>query len=735
MVPANYFEIFHDSEATYDIPKSSAKNIPLGLRSLGTNSPPDEDDGEATYDIPPPAELDLAAEEGNDYDFPPPEAQEAIPDYDCPTGSARSSLKSGSASGILLHRLSQASGSSEGTYNFQIYDVPPSELAEVYDLLKSDPPAKGFEEEERGQTLVAVDIQQITDEEAEEMLSSYCKLVKVTYEHLFQTVYGTDAYWGTDNMQRRNETLQMTIHAAKQFDRALTALLEFGKGVANSLESSHDTNFKKKYGSHYRALLQKRHEVLSKLDSLPLNNETTTATVKSLLETARVVPNSINEFAVLVKVNKAALFQSNGKPAPASLPVLTKSEVKVRPLPELPPTPPHLNDGRFSGYDYAYIPSDGEQEPPPRPPKPSNDTDSNSSHHSTSSSSLQASPIRRTSTLLAKSDSESCLDNVTPSHRRNPQDILPALPYASTTPRSPKTSLSVETNIHHTPVRSQSPTNIHHVMPIRGQSPTHLHHIPVRSQSPASIHSMPIRGQSPNSSRTDIVMLNGRQSPVTITGHRQRSNCIVSGSRGGSASPLHRPTHVRNQSYDSNLSDTSSCDMNEGLGLRRVKSSDLLDGPYGRATTPSYQPRRAESPRQLRQEERALLERFSKQMELITPSLRESVDILLESINVTEPPKEFVTKSKLTVVSAYKLVYIADALCQKILHNETKTVILASSNLLTESIKGLVSDTKSAALQYPSVLAVERMAESLKQIFPSALDLVEAVKSRSTLII
>jgi hypothetical protein len=118
-------------------------------------------------------------------------------------------------------------------------------------------------------------------------------------------------------------------------------------------------------------------------------------------------------------------------------------------------------------------------------------------------------------------------------------------------------------------------------------------------------------------------------------------------------------------------------------------------------------------------------------MELITPSLRDSVDVLLDSISVKDPPKEFVTKSKLTVVAAYKLVYVADALCQKILHNETKATILASSNLLTESIKGLVSDTKSAALQYPSVLALEKMSESLKQIFPSALDLVESIKSRA----
>ena len=748
MVPANYFEIFHDAEATYDVPRTSARTTPVSRLSHRTDAR-DIDDDEATYDVPPPVsrgqsrerEHHVNVDEGNDYDFPPAEhvAAEA-PDYDCPSSrpeSARSSLKSGSASGILLHRLSQTSASSGGTSSSQIYDVPPPDLAEVYDLPKSEQPTKGFEEEERGQTLMAVDIQQIKDDEAEEMLGSYCKLVKVTYESLFQTVYGSDAYWGTDNMPLRNETLQMTIQASRQFDRALTALLEFGKGVANSLESSHDMNFKKKYSSHYRGLLQKRQEILSKLDALSLNNETTTATVKSLLENARVVPNSVNEFVVLVRANKAVLFQSSSIPAAMSLPVLTKSEVKARPLPELPPTPPHVQR-ESSSYDYAYIPSD-DQDPPPRPPKPpSVDSDSTASysHHSTSTPSLHhsphPSPSRQGSNPNPQSESESSLDYSYLSRKRTPQDILPPLPFA-TVPRPPKKSLAVETNVHYTPVRGRSPTD-----PLRGCSPTStLHYTPVRSQSPTNnIHYTPVRGRSPtytpvrgpspNHSGTDIT-INGRHSPMSVSGdfisYRQRSNCLVSRD-----SPLHRPRHVRNQSYDSNLSDGSSCDMND---LRRARSTDLLDGPYGRATTPSHQHRRAGSPQPLRHEERELLERFSKQMELITPSLRDSVDVLLDSISVKDPPKEFVTKSKLTVVAAYKLVYVADALCQKILHNETKATILASSNLLTESIKGLVSDTKSAALQYPSVLALEKMSESLKQIFPSALDLVESIKSRA----
>ena len=687
MVPANYFEIFHDHESTYDIPRST-RTTPVSRHSHSV-----ELDEATIYDFPPQEpERGNVDEGGNDYDFPPAET-DAMPDYDRPPsrpGSGRSSLKSG---GILLHRLSQTSASSGGTSTSQIYDVPP-DFTDVYD--KSSQPAKGFEEDEKGQVLMAVDIRQILDDEAEEMLASYCQLIALTYENLYQSVYGSDSYWGMDNKPRRNETLQKAMQATRQFDRALTALLEFGKGVANSLESSHDTNFKKRYASHYRGLLHKRHDILTKLDSLALENETITATVKSLLETARTIPSSVTEFTILVKANKGLLFRSSSKQA-ESLPVITKNEVKSRPLPELPAAPPLPASKvpvpkavRESVSDYAFIPSEG-QELPPRPPKPVNETPA---PRATSPRNL--SPSQEGGQISSKNASESPQDlslftSNSGFKKRNPQDELPPLPYA-TSPRIKK--LSRESSLN-----------------CLGQ------------------------GGSPVISRSDIhAQINGRQSPLSssgggeIIGHRVRSNC-VSISRG--SSPVPRPLHFRGQSYDSNLSEGSSSDLNE-CTLRRARSTDFLDGPYGRASTPSHPPNRSNSPQPLRRDERELLERFSKQMELITPSLRESVDVLLDCISINEPPKEFVTKSKLTVVAAYKLVYVADALCQKIIHTETKTTILASSNLLTESIKGLVSDTKAAALQYPSVLALERMGESLKRVFPSALDLVESVKSKST---
>ena len=695
MVPANYFEIFHDHDAMplYDTPKS-ARTTPTGPLH-------DEADG-PLYDFPPELEnLD------RDYDLPPSD----LPDYDRPPSSNRSSVKSSSTS-LKLNRLSGASGSSIASNpGYSLYDVPP-DLADVYNIPKSTP-LRGFDEEENQPALCAIDISSFYDDQAEELLTNYRQLITGTYENLFQSVYGPDAYWGSDNKPRRTNTLLRTSAATKQFDRALIALLEFGKGAMNTLESSSsDANFKRKYTSAFRALLQKRSDILNKLDSLGSELESITATVKSLLEVARTVPSSVTEFTVLVQANKALLFKTSAKDD--SLPVITKNEVKSRPLPELPVHPGlvDVHDGRRDSYDYASIaiPAPNEpNEPKKAQPNKVNGVDGNYFIS-------DAKPL------------ESSLDFPTMSRngKRNPNDNLPPLPYATMNkPTKPQPTSSPQ---HMRTISPQSSTGRVTTSPqhTRAKSPQYF---TGRSQSPMAPRTDfdGRKSPRPKASKIDVDNIDAHSGPAPIRSNRPSTG---SGASRGS-SPLHR---VRRPSIGS--MSNSSDEPSPGSGLRRFNSAELLENtPYGRPAVPNGFPPRASSPMQpLRQQDRELLERFSKQMDLIVPSLRDSVEVFLDCLNDSEPPKDFVTKGKLAVVAAYKLVYIADALSQKILHNETKVAILASSNLLTESIKNLVSDTKTAALQFPSVIALDRMGESLRNLYPAALDLVASVKTRSTLV-
>lgn len=679
MVPANYFEVFHNHDSSeYDIPRPSSKASrildvqgraslsPQGsvpLPSVSHNRPlSTEDTDSPIYDLPPPD----AEVTDRDYDLPPAENNLAFDTYDrppsssqgSPLGSTRSSMKS-------MNRISTTSSIASST---GIYDLPPDPM-DVYDFPKPSQPAKGFEEDEKQVNILqGIDIGSLMDDEAEDMLRSYCQVITVTYDALFNAVYGPEAYWGTDYKTKRLATLKTTTTAARHFDKAVFILLQFGKGVVNKLEQVSDMNFKKKYSNAFRSLLHNRNDILGKLEALNTETESITGTVKSLLEIARTIPRAVTEFTVLVQANKSILFRTTNKSS-NSLPVLTKSEVKSRPLPELPQ--PLTTNTEMQEGDYA-IPVEGEE--------------------------TQVSAVP-----MPKLSNETDLDyNITLNRRRKPNDTLPPLPYA-TLPRSGgKTS----------PVKQKSP--------VHGGGLSSYSNVPQPHTSPTTTSKRPVI-QNIGDDYDEIDKT--RERSIVLT---SRPSLGSNSSRG--PSPTH---HLRIRRQGSLSSCSSSDDLNHSLGHRRANSMELLDGPYGRPNGCHHQ-RQISSPQPLKMEERLLLDRFAKQFDLIIPGLRDSIDLLLDCLRENEPPKDFVTKSKMTVVAAYKLVYVADALSQKIVHTETKTAINATSNELTESIKNLVSATKTAALQYPSVIALDKMGGNIKDVYPCALDLINSVKSRSS---
>ena len=670
MVPANYLEVFHDHDVTvYDIPRPNSKGPRPSLSPQVTPNPSlsssrplsTEDDDSPIYDLPPSDALDPQCD--RDYDLPPPEGNAGFDTYDRPPSSTHLSPQGSNRSSFNRISTASSAASSSG-----IYDIPPDPL-DVYDFPKPSQPARGFEDDGEGgppNILQAVDISNMYDEEAEEMLSSYRQLITTTYEALFNSVYGPDAYWGTDNKTRRSTTLKSTTSAIRNFDKTLLIILQFGKGVVNRLEYVSDANFKKKYINAFKVLIHNRNDILGKLENLSSEIDSITGAVKSLLEIARTVPHAVTEFTVLVQANKAILFKPSTK-TNGSLPVLTKTEVKSRPLPDLPAIM-KLDRGSME-LDYA-IPADSPQH-------------------------ANEEAQRNGRVLLNNNQSSGDSQDYSGTMRRRPNDILPPLPFA-TLPRNNKSDSNVLTTT---------------------SSPYHS-----RSGGDITLIRAPFVPQTSAEDYDEIDKDKGRERTFAVTGGRPSLVSLgSSGSRGAS------PTHLRIRRQGSLSSCSSSDDLHQSGNIRRANSAELLDNPYG---TPNHQ-RQVSSPQPLKMEERVILERFAKQFDLITPGLRDAIDNLLDCIRENEPPKDFVTKSKMTVVAAYKLVYIADALGQKIVHTETKTSIMSSSNNLTESIKILVTATKTAALQYPSVIALDNMGGTLKQLFPSALDLINSVKSKA----
>lgn len=663
MVPANYLEIFHE-QATYDIPKASKKTKPPQSTPL-PQGPADD-----IYDLPP-ADGEIM---DRDYDLPPPEASQSEGiDYDRPPSSTRFSPMGSSRSSLKYNpRNSMGASSATSSRNSNcIYDVPP-EAMDTYDLPK---PHKGVvDPEEKEAGIPAVDISSMYDDEAEELLISYRQLITATYDVLFQTVYGPEAYWGNENKAKRLTTIKQTLQAGKHFDRALMALLEFGKGVVNTLKSTSDANFKKKYTNAFRGLLESRTEIIAKIEEFSSEGDSITATVKSLLEVARAIPKAVAEFTVLVGANKALLFKIRNT-STTSLPVITKSDLKVRPLPERPQQVAEIRQLD----DYA-VPGE--------------------------------SPTLNGRKTPEKTLSDSnILDSNTVNRRRKPNDHLPPLPHAPQYGTLPKPVGPPKKGIYEQTHRSMSPYG------------SEINLTSGRTQgSPILISRSEDYDEINDKIRERSKVLNKRPSMASL-------NSISSQDTS--------PTHQRMRRREQSLSSCSgSSEELSGIALRRVNSADLLDGPYGRPNGHliANHVRQGSSPQPMRDEDRELLDRFSKQLDLIVPSLRETIDVFIDCLKDNEPPRDFVTKSKLTVVAAYKLVYVADALTQKILHTDTKATICSASNQLTDAIKNLVSSTKTAALQYPSVIAKDAMTESLKILLPASLELINSVKTRAAFV-
>ena len=657
MVPANYLEVYHqhtpkgdatdlaDTNDVYAHPKPSSKPALTSVKSVSppainytspthqhqqrqqqqhTNIPLYEDEKYADYDFPKPSSTSPSGGncESDIYDLPPPEVDEpdyCLPpiDYHVDPHDIYDRPPSNKSSHSTLSASNRISATSVGSTS-QIYEIPPPSPP----LLYNTPPLLQREEftgrtSRRGSADGGMDLSKMYENEADDFLKRSKSDIEKEFENLWQCVYGDRAYWGSEIKARRRETVERTISAAKTFDSSLNKLVCFSKGVIVALENSStkDLNFKKKCVAANTVLINKRQEVLTKIEQLlEADDANVTAVVKTLLEVSRNSPQAAQALLILVQANKAILFKSSGV-TEKHLPILTKTEVKNRPLPEIPQVSRY---GKvFSGTDFD---DDADYDIAENPNK-------------------------------VQSGEDLC-------KKRRPQDDLPPLPFATL-------------------------------------------------RKPSGKKSKP----RVNASEMDYDDIDVDESRINNSRNEQL--------RIGVNNLMHARNHLLRQSSGSNSSDGGTSSPNRSRSP--VHTNPYGHSNYERTGTPSHQP--------IGQEDRELLIRYSQQMELLVPGLKEAIEIFLLSIKGNDIPRVFVTKSKLAVVAAYKLVYIADALYQKVYHNDTKQLLVSISNQLTDTIKELVSSTKTAALQYPNVGSMDSMLTSLRKLFPSALDLVNSVKT------
>ncbi|KAL8618056.1 hypothetical protein ACOMHN_044626 [Nucella lapillus] len=114
---------------------------------------------------------------------------------------------------------------------------------------------------------------------------------------------------------------------------------------------------------------------------------------------------------------------------------------------------------------------------------------------------------------------------------------------------------------------------------------------------------------------------------------------------------------------------------------------------------------------------------YSGQLETHSTLLNNAIDAFFACIENSEPPKVFISNSKFVIVTAHKLVYISDALHRNLSHSAVRHKVMQCANHVCECVKVSVQATKTAALQFPSVPAVQDMVDRVVDVSHAAHEL------------
>ncbi|XP_045127238.1 breast cancer anti-estrogen resistance protein 1-like isoform X2 [Portunus trituberculatus] len=118
---------------------------------------------------------------------------------------------------------------------------------------------------------------------------------------------------------------------------------------------------------------------------------------------------------------------------------------------------------------------------------------------------------------------------------------------------------------------------------------------------------------------------------------------------------------------------------------------------------------------------------YGSQSEVHLKHLNTAIDAFLLTIENNQPPKVFIAHSKFVILNAHKLVYIGDTVHRTVVNPEVRTRVLNCSNALSDQMKHTVTAAKTAALQFPSVTAVQAMVDSFVAVSHLANNLKQAI--------
>lgn len=129
--------------------------------------------------------------------------------------------------------------------------------------------------------------------------------------------------------------------------------------------------------------------------------------------------------------------------------------------------------------------------------------------------------------------------------------------------------------------------------------------------------------------------------------------------------------------------------------------------------------------------DRQVVHFYGNQGEIHLQHLNTAIDAFLLTVENNQPPKVFIAHSKFVILNAHKLVYIGDTVHRNVKNAELRTRVLNCSNALCDAMKNTVSAAKTAALQFPSVGAVQSMVDAFVSVSLLAYNLKQAVSAHN----
>ncbi len=166
----------------------------------------------------------------------------------------------------------------------------------------------------------------------------------------------------------------------------------------------------------------------------------------------------------------------------------------------------------------------------------------------------------------------------------------------------------------------------------------------------------------------------------------------------------------------------------KGIASVPQKNGDKINTDSSNYVAPGKLPRI-----RLEENDKQILCFYASQIESHSTVLVNAIDSFFQSIEYNQPPKIFIAHSKFVVLAAHKMVYIADTLHRNITSEEVRNKIMACANYLCDNLKTTVTSTKNAALQYPSVQAVQDMVDKVVDVSHTANELKLVILQASAL--